>query len=123
MGYKLFFHFGPDLYVNGHKALSVHRISLIPGRLNSQPVYIIQPARRPRLPGRNYNQSMSDRERLHHLIDDLPDFRLSSALALLEPLSVQEEEVDVETQALLAAARAEMAEPHSAAEFLHKDRL
>ncbi|MCX6596672.1 MAG: hypothetical protein NTV70_09930 [Acidobacteria bacterium] len=66
---------------------------------------------------------MSDRERLHHLIDDLPDFRLSSALALLEPLSVQEDEVDSETQAFLAAARTEMAEPLSVAEFRRRYRF
>ena len=66
---------------------------------------------------------MSDRERLHHLIDGLPDFRLSSALALLKPLSVQEEELDSETKAFLAAARGEMAEPLSANEFRRRYQL
>jgi predicted nucleic acid-binding protein len=49
---------------------------------------------------------MSEKERLHHLIDELPDSEISAALRFLESLTVREAPVDPEMLARIDAARA-----------------
>lgn len=44
---------------------------------------------------------MSDRERLHSIIDTLPEFQLPQVMALLEPFEMEEEEIDEETRKAL----------------------
>jgi hypothetical protein len=49
---------------------------------------------------------MSEKERLHHLIDELPDSEISAAMRFLQFLAVQEAPVDAEMLARIDAARA-----------------
>jgi hypothetical protein len=50
---------------------------------------------------------MSDRERLHSIIDTLPEFQLPQVVALLQPFEMEEEEIDEETRQALDDARDE----------------
>ncbi|MCX6596668.1 MAG: hypothetical protein NTV70_09910 [Acidobacteria bacterium] len=52
---------------------------------------------------------MSDRERLHSIIDTLPEFQLPQVVALLQPFEMEEEEIDEETRQALEAADADSA--------------
>jgi hypothetical protein len=49
---------------------------------------------------------MSEKEQLHHLIDELPDSEISAAMRFLQFLIVQEAPVDPEMLARIDAARA-----------------
>jgi hypothetical protein len=49
---------------------------------------------------------MSEKEQLHHLIDELPDSELSAATRFLQFLVSQEAPVDAEMLARIDAARA-----------------
>jgi hypothetical protein len=49
---------------------------------------------------------MSEKERLHHLIDELPDSEISAAMRFLQFLVLQEAPVDAEMLARIDAARA-----------------
>jgi hypothetical protein len=48
---------------------------------------------------------MSEKERLHHLIDELPDSEISAAIRFLQFLVLQEAPVDAEMLARIDAAR------------------
>jgi hypothetical protein len=49
---------------------------------------------------------MNEKERLHLLIDELPDSEISAAMRFLQFLAVQEAPVDTELLARIDAARA-----------------